>query len=99
MGVLSGVAQAAELPVYELKIKAGLFEPKSLPIPAGEKFQLKISNEGPGAEEFESSDLNREKVVPPGKSVIVFLGPLKAGSYHYFGEFHPETAHGELLAR
>jgi hypothetical protein len=91
--------RAADLPVYNLLAKDGKLSPEQLEIPAGQKIQLIVKNEGPGAEEFESTDLNREKVVPPGKSITLFLGPLKAGTYVYFGDFHPDTARGKLVVK
>jgi len=90
---------AADLPVFNLTAKNGKFEPELIQIPAGQKIQLVVKNEGPGAEEFESTDLNREKVVPPGKTLTLFLGPLKEGSYTYFGDFHPDTAHGKIVVK
>ncbi len=95
----SMMAVAAETKVVTLTIKNGTFSPDRLQVPAGEKFRLEIKNEGPGAEEFESAELNREKVIPMGKTVTIFLGPLKQGEYKFFGEFHPETANGVLVAK
>lgn len=92
-------APAADLPTFKLTAKNGRFEPELIEIPAGQKIQLVVKNEGPSAEEFESTDLNREKVVPPGKTITLFLGPLKAGSYTYFGDFHPDTAHGKIVVK
>ena len=50
------------------------------------------------AEEFESYDLNREKIIGGNKTGIVFIGPLKPGKYGFFGEFNPETAQGVVIA-
>jgi hypothetical protein len=68
-------------------------------VPANTKFRLLVINEDADAEEFESYVLNREKVVRPGGRITVFLPPLKAGEYGFFGEFHPETAKGKIVAR
>jgi plastocyanin len=97
--LLSVPALASDLPVYNLTAKNGRFEPELLEMPAGKKVQLIVKNEGPGAEEFESTDLNREKVVAPGKSITLYLGPLKEGSYTYFGDFHPDTAKGKIVVK
>ena len=51
------------------------------------------------AEEFESYELNREKVVPPKGQVTIFVGPLEPGRYPFFGDFHKETAKGVLIAK
>ena len=92
-------AFAAELPTYNLTAKNGRFEPELIEIPAGKKIQLIVKNEGPGAEEFESTELNREKVIAPGKSITLYLGPLKEGTYTYFGDFHPDTAKGKVVVK
>lgn len=70
--------------------------PDKLRLPAGKKFRFIIKNEDAAAEEFESLRLNREKVVPAHGQIIVLVGPLSPGVYDYFGDFHPETAQGEL---
>jgi plastocyanin len=90
---------AADLPTFNLTAKDGKFMPELIQVPVGQKIQLVVKNEGPGAEEFESTDLNREKVVPPGKTITLFLGPLKEGSYVYFGDFHPDTARGKIVVK
>ena len=63
------------------------------------KFRLMVRNNDPTAEEFESFQLNREKIVPPGKEIPVFLGPLDRGEYPFFGDFHQDTAKGVLIAK
>lgn len=90
---------AAEMASFPLTIKEGRFSPEVVEVPAGEKFKLIVKNEGPGAEEFESSDLNREKVIPAGRQADITLGPLKPGSYHFYGEFNPKTANGQIIAK
>ena len=92
-------ARAADLPVVELAIKDHRFQPERLEIPAGVKVRLVVKNLDATAEEFESHDLNREKVVPPGQEVPVFIGPLDAGSYKFFGDFHQDSAQGVLVAK
>ncbi|MHB8535035.1 MAG: cupredoxin domain-containing protein [Sulfuricaulis sp.] len=91
--------RAAELPDFHLTVKDGRFTPEKLEVPAGRKFKLIVKNEGPGPEEFESSDLNREKLITAGNSVVIFIGPLDPGTYGFYGEFHPQTARGQIVAR
>ena len=93
-----GVA-AQENQTYTLVIKDHIFSPKELKIPAHQKIKLIVDNQDPTAEEFESYALNREKVVAGGKKIIVFIGPLKPGSYEYIGEFHKDTAKGVIVAQ
>ncbi len=91
------VATFAAKPVYEIEIRNHLFYPSSLTIPEGVKVKLMIINRDPTPEEFESYELNREKVIVGNGKGIIFIGPLKAGRYPFFGEFNPKTAQGEIL--
>ena len=95
----AAVVWAQDLPTFSLLIRAGHFVPATLEVPANTKFRLLIKNEGPGAEEFESVELRKEKVLAPGASSFLIFQPLKAGSYKFFGEFHPETAQGQIVAK
>lgn len=92
-------AQAQAMPSFNLLIKAGHFIPATLEVPANTKFRLLIRNEGPGPEEFESVELKKEKVLAAGASSFLIFQPLKPGSYQFFGEFHPATAQGSIVAR
>lgn len=91
--------RAQELPSFNLLIRDGRFVPTTLEVPANTKFRLLIKNEGPGAEEFESIELRKEKVLAPGASSFLIFQPLKPGTYKFFGDFHPDTAHGQLVAK
>jgi hypothetical protein len=84
---------------YVLTIQNNRFEPTELTIPANTKVQITVKNMDQTAEEFESSDLNREKVVVGGGQIKVFVGPLPAGTYEFFGDFHPDTARGHIVIR
>ncbi|MDE2474135.1 MAG: cupredoxin domain-containing protein [Alphaproteobacteria bacterium] len=96
---VSLLASAANADDPQLVIKDHKFQPERLEVPAGVKFKLMVRNNDPTAEEFESFQLNREKVVPPGKEIPVFLGPLDRGEYPFFGDFHQDTAKGVLVAK
>jgi hypothetical protein len=96
--LFAGTAQADDTP--RLTIRDHKFQPERLEVPAGVKFRLTVRNDDPTAEEFESFELNREKVVPAGQEIPVFLGPLESGrQYPFFGDFHRETAKGVLVAK
>jgi len=84
---------------YVIQIKNHRFVPAELVVPAGKKIKLRIENLDKSPEEFESYELNREKIVGGGKKITVFIGPLKAGKYAYFGEFNPDTAQGVIIAK
>lgn len=92
-------AYAADLPVVNLSIHQGRFSPEAVQAPANTKFKLVVKNDGPAVEEFESSDLNQERIVPVGQVKEFFLGPLTAGQYKFFGDFHRDTANGVLVAK
>ncbi len=77
---------------------SGGFEPAEVRVPAGTKFTLRIDNKSSAAMEWESHALNREKVVAAGKSGKISIGPLAAGSYEFFDDFHPNIR-GHLIAR
>lgn len=93
--LLPGLAHGAD---YLLVIKNHRFEPTTLTIPADERVKLVVDNRDAMAEEFESHDLHREKIVPGNSKSTIWVGPLPAGEYHFFGEFHQDTAHGTLIA-
>lgn len=81
-----------------LTIKDHRFTPAEIKVPAGKKVKLIIDNQDPTAEEFESHELNREKVIPGKTKGVVFIGPLSPGKYPFFGEFNTKTAQGVVIA-
>jgi heme/copper-type cytochrome/quinol oxidase subunit 2 len=91
-------AFATEVPMFTLTIKNHRYEPTTLKVPADTKIRIKIGNNDSTPEEFESSEFNREKIVMPNSSITVFVGPLTAGKYGFFGDFHQDTAQGTLIA-
>jgi len=88
----------AAKPTFTITIENHEFSPKELIVPANKKIKLIIKNQDPTAEEFESYDLNREKIVTGNSQITLFIGPLKPGEYKYFGEFHEDTAQGIIIA-
>lgn len=89
----------ADTPVFEIIIKDHLFYPDELVIPANTKVKLLVKNQDATPEEFESYELNREKVIPGNTQAIIFIGPLKPGIYPFFGEFFPKTAQGRIIVK
>lgn len=83
---------------FNLIIKDHKFIPAELKVPASQKVKLMIENQDGTAEEFESHELNREKVIPPKSKLPVFIGPLSPGKYPFFGEFNQATARGVIIA-
>ncbi len=84
---------------FALTIKDHQFSPTQLEIPANKKVKLIIKNADPTPEEFESTELHREKVIPGGTEGIVYVGPLAPGTYEFFGDFNPKTARGHLVVK
>lgn len=87
----------AATPVVEIEIRDHLFYPQEVVIPADTKVKLLIKNLDPTPEEFESYELNREKVIAGNSKTVIFIGPLPAGEYPFFGEFYPKTAQGKVV--
>jgi hypothetical protein len=96
--LLASPAAAADTQTASLTIRNRAFEPPELEVPAGQKIELHVRNADSAASEFESAELHREKVVPAGKEVVVFIGPLRAGRYEFFDDFNP-SARGHIVAR
>ncbi|MDE2082507.1 MAG: cupredoxin domain-containing protein [Burkholderiales bacterium] len=100
-----GLAAAAALtpahatpPERLLVIKNHRFEPAELKVPAGQRVMLVVHNQDATPEEFESHALDREKIVPGGAKVVIYIGPLRAGRYGFYGEYNPKTAQGSVVA-
>jgi hypothetical protein len=85
-------------PVIEIEIREHLFWPSEVRVPANTKVKLLVYNRDPTSEEFESYELNREKVIMGNRKAVIFIGPLLPGEYPFFGEFHPDTAQGKVIA-
>ena len=98
--VSASAASAADTGAeFTLTIRDHKFEPAELTVPAGQKVTLTIKNEDSTPEEFESKKLKREKVVTGNGSITVNIGPLKAGEYPFYGEYHEDTAKGKVIAK
>jgi hypothetical protein len=97
--LLVAATASAATPVIEIEIREHLFYPDVVEIPANTKVKLLIRNLDPTPEEFESYELNREKVIAGNSETVVFIGPLPAGEYPFFGEFFPKTAQGKVVAK
>jgi len=83
---------------FYLTIKDHTFTPSELRVPAGKKVKLIIENQDATPEEFESHELNREKIIAPKSKANIYIGPLKPGKYPFFGEFNQTTARGVVIA-
>lgn len=88
---LGTVCAFADTPPVQIDIKAQAFAPAEINVPADVKVELHVVNTDDLPAEFESYDLGREIVVPAHGQVKVFIGPLKAGRYRFFNDFHQES--------
>lgn len=93
------IAARADEPAYALSIRDHRFSPAQVEIPANTKVRLVVRNEDASSEEFDSTQLRREKVIPGGSEATIYVGPLPPGTYEFIGEFHPDTARGRLVVR
>lgn len=91
-------ARAEDPTVIEVTIRDHRFTPAEIHLPAGKPAVLDISNEDSMAEEFDSSALKIEKVIPGGRKGIVRLHALDPGKYPFMGEYHSDTAQGVVIA-
>src|SRR6266481_3323990 len=96
---LAAVLPAAADEPFNLSIKDHRFQPAEIEIPVDKKVTLLVKNLDPTPEEFESIELHREKVIPGGKEITVFIGPLRPGRYEFYGEFNQDTARGAITVK
>jgi plastocyanin len=93
-----GCKQQADRTI-EIKINNHRFEPDTVNITTGEKVELVINNLDDTAEEFESFELKRERIIPAKSEAKILIGPLQPGTYKFFGEFHEKTAQGTIIVK
>ena len=80
----------ADSATYEIIYKKSAFTPFELEVAADKKLKIIVKHEGLTPIEFESHQLNREKIVQPGTEAVIYLPPLKPGTYKYFNEFNAD---------
>ncbi len=95
---LSMNAQAEDL-TANITIKDHKFYPSTIKVPTGQRIKLVFTNTDKTPEEVESNVMGFEKIVAGGGRVTVFVKPLTAGKYNFFGEFNLATAQGYLIAQ
>ena len=113
MSTLMRLSRLALLPASLLVIVAGCgnnsgsipvtlknhhFAPAEIHVKANEPTLITLSNQDDAAEEFDSTSLKVEKVVPGHETGNVRLRPLAPGRYPFMGEYHAETAQGVVIA-
>ena len=88
----------AEDRTIPLAVEEAGFAPAEIEAPAGTRVRLEVTNRTPAAIEFESFELNRERVIQPGQTAAVYVSGLGAGRYEFFDDFHQQRR-GALLVR
>jgi hypothetical protein len=97
LSAISSTALAAPAQVT-LTLKDHRFTPSRVSVPAGQIIEIELINRDLSSEEFDSTDLGVEADVTPKNWVRFKVGPLKAGSYDFVGEYHADTAQGVMVA-
>jgi plastocyanin len=90
---------AAAQESYVLTIKDHKFDPAEIQVPAGKEVTLVVKNMDDTAEEFESETLDVEEVIGGGQEASFKIGPLEAGTYEFVGEFHEDSAKGNVVVQ
>ena len=84
---------------FTIKIKNHRFEPDVINVPADTKFKIIVENLDNTIEEFESDDIKKEKLIGAGKKISLYISPLRAGEYKFYGDFHQKTAQGKIISK
>lgn len=92
------VAGAANATDYNVTLIGDQWVPANINVKAGEKVKLTVKNETNKAAEFESDDLDREKVVAARSTIVVEFDAMKPGKYEFDNDFHEETK-GTITAK
>ena len=85
-------------PGIPVTLKDHRFAPAEIHVPANQPVLITLSNQDGSAEEFDSTSLKVEKVVPGHDTGNVRIRPLAPGRYPFMGEYHAETAQGVVVA-
>ena len=99
VAALAATPAFADDATVTLVIQNHKFEPAEVTVPAGKKVKLVVENRDATPEEFESHELNREKVIAGKSSATIWIGPLKPGRYSFVGEYNEKTAQGVIVAK
>ena len=92
-------AALADDPSLAITLKDHHFDPAEPTVPADQRVKLTVTNLDSTPAEVESDDFKLEKVLPPGKTVTVTIGPLKAGTYEIHDEYHEDESKTKFIAK
>ena len=88
----------ADAPIT-VHLKDHRFTPATIKVKANEPAMLILFNDDDSADEFDSSSLKIEKVVPGHAKGNIRLRALAPGKYPFMGEYHAATAQGVVVAQ
>jgi hypothetical protein len=96
--MLAPAAAYAAAPI-EMVLQNHRFSPSVITVKAGAPFAIHLVNKDATADEFDSTALKVEKVIPGNSDGIVRIRPLAPGKYPFMGEYHAATAQGLVIAK
>jgi hypothetical protein len=88
----------ADAPIT-VHLKNHRFTPATIKVKANQPAMLILFNDDDSADEFDSSSLKIEKVVPGHDKGNIRLRALAPGKYPFMGEYHAATAQGMVIAQ
>lgn len=87
----------ADAPIV-VHLKNHKFSPATIKVKANQPAMILLFNDDNSADEFNSSSLKIEKVVPGHDKGNIRLRALAPGKYPFMGEYHAATAQGIVIA-
>ena len=94
----AGPALADEAGIV-VHLKGHKFTPAAITVKANQPSMIVLFNDDDTADEFDSSSLKIEKVVPGHAKGNIRVRPLAPGKYPFMGEYHAATAQGIVIAK
>ena len=83
----------------EVHLKNHKFTPSVIKVKANQPSMIILHNDDDTADEFDSSSLKIEKVVPGHDKGNIRVRALAPGKYPFMGEYHSATAQGAVIAK
>jgi hypothetical protein len=96
--LLAATPALAQEPIT-VHLKNHRFSPATITVKANQPAMLILFNDDDSADEFDSSALKIEKVVPGHDKGNIRLRALAPGKYPFMGEYHAATAQGLVVAQ
>ncbi|HMH64858.1 MAG TPA: cupredoxin domain-containing protein [Rhizomicrobium sp.] len=96
--LLAATPVLADEPIV-VHLKDHKFSPSVITVKANQPSMIILFNDDNSADEFDSSSLKVERVVPGHAKGNIRLRALAPGKYPFMGEFHAATAQGVVIAK